>query len=952
MIERAINIEPRQELQNSSNAEIVVKRRLSPQAAQQGAGGFVADFEEVATVPITRNSRRKFHLMTEDSATLAFTLKTPVDFKVGDYFDDVLFGTFVLRERQMPTFNKQTGGWDYNIRFDKEYWLWQNHIFMLAAPNDNGTSYISTTTATDELDAGETMIVVEPSSASAQGKYSRREAKWTLTAPLAEHAAQIVANLLSVDIQLFGRRCKVRIHSTASKRSEVRFLSYDGQGICAALTAIANEYETEWWVTYETVSQVNYVVIHFGKCQYPGEPLVFKPGGNVESINISRDLSSYANRLFVFGGTNNIPDSYRKKLYFDIDSIGEVYESGVQPWNVFWAGSWLNVSPKFNPYTMLLDKGTEYDPKKYEFGATSGTYLNYKKETATMDAQDIDVEVTFKGVYATVHFYVNTSSSQGYMAGATYTSVLTLELWEETDNGIVKLGVIGSNEITTPWYSTVSNGRTILRQGVTLPDGTFTIPAGKECFLRLTMATTVSLSQGTCSTEELSKTAGGDILYPLGRTFKAAFIWNSNSYAIMFNPRKFLDGGGRTCEFVFIDSQGERTSPPQGFNVDNGNSQHVQMLQYASTMIPMSWYTDDTDNPSSVIGFGERRLRLPSIDPDDPSKSYDDGYVETSNCNEEERVERTLVADSIYPKCYLRVRSVEADPYRKERMELSDGTVYEWKWTAYKLKLEKLDEDPAAAYNDDSFPFEQTYIKEGEKLQAVFLSDMDTQKAYEEMQIDTYTSGNYLLAGMTFDVSFVHEGNSRIYTLIRNEDYGAKLPNDTLKPTVGDVLVLTGWDVKAMEDLELLEDAENRLLAFGKEYLDALEEDGWTFRCEMMSEWPWFLYGGYDWDETQLIEGDDKFLIEHFDKQLLSRVGRSGWGTVDGQPNTTKYTLPPEGTRVTVEYEALSGGSKTSRVIGYELKLDVPYDTPVYEIGETDAYSRIKQMERKLQNIK
>ena len=153
---------------------------------------------------------------------------------------------------------------------------------------------------------------------------------------------------------------------------------------------------------------------------------------------------------------------------------------------------------------------------------------------------------------------------------------------------------------------------------------------------------------------------------------------------------------------------------------------------------------------------------------------------------------------------------------------------------------------------------------------------------------------------MEFDVGFnPYDGGE--YTLIRNEDYGAKLPSSKLMPKVGDTFVLTGWDVKAMDDLRLVEIAEGKLELFALEYLDTIQEDGWNFRCSMMS----------DEDEP----------------------------------------LYPEGTKVRVYHDALTGQYKDSRIIGYELKLDIPYDSPVYEVGETEAYSRIKQLEKQIQKL-
>lgn len=42
---------------------------------------------------------------------------------------------------------------------------------------------------------------------------------------------------------------------------------------------------------------------------------------------------------------------------------------------------------------------------------------------------------------------------------------------------------------------------------------------------------------------------------------------------------------------------------------------------------------------------------------------------------------------------------------------------------------------------------------------------------------------------------------------------------------------------------------------------------------------------------------------------------------------------------------------RISRVLGFEFNLDIPYDSPVYTIGESTAYSRLGEIESKLDNI-
>ena len=62
------------------------------------------------------------------------------------------------------------------------------------------------------------------------------------------------------------------------------------------------------------------------------------------------------------------------------------------------------------------------------------------------------------------------------------------------------------------------------------------------------------------------------------------------------------------------------------------------------------------------------------------------------------------------------------------------------------------------------------------------------------------------------------------------------------------------------------------------------------------------------------------------------------------------YILPIEGKKIRIIHGALSG-DKVSRVIGYQFKLDKPYDTPQYEVGETERYSRLSKIEKQITKL-
>lgn len=155
------------------------------------------------------------------------------------------------------------------------------------------------------------------------------------------------------------------------------------------------------------------------------------------------------------------------------------------------------------------------------------------------------------------------------------------------------------------------------------------------------------------------------------------------------------------------------------------------------------------------------------------------------------------------------------------------------------------------------------------------------------------------LNGMDFECYY--SDSQHYYEIVVNENYGRKLPDDILKPKPNDTFVLYNWDSTKIAETGIIEAAENELLAAAEAKLNALKEDQSTYTCTMDSIWYEENMGSTFYDLGQKV-------------------------------TLTKYTQ-----------EEIS-----SRIYGYELKLDIPYDSPVYIIGETAAYSRSKSIQSQL----
>ena len=112
-----------------------------------------------------------------------------------------------------------------------------------------------------------------------------------------------------------------------------------------------------------------------------------------------------------------------------------------------------------------------------------------------------------------------------------------------------------------------------------------------------------------------------------------------------------------------------------------------------------------------------------------------------------------------------------------------------------------------------------------------------------------------------------------------------------------------------MADLHIIQDAEDDLEEAGEQYALVLNDTPFSFQCAMMSGWA---------KDTGVLRFGQKVNVFH----------------PSIQPNQEEIDIP--------------FGSRHLRVLGYELKLDIPYDTPTYPVGESPAYSKLKALEEKL----
>lgn len=206
-------------------------------------------------------------LMKEDYILLYFSVYQPVLFEKGDYCDTE-FGRFEIVDLVFPKYNTSTGGYDYELRLDAEYYKWKNKILFYDRQGGN------------------------------------REASWNLTRTPDAHLSIVVSNLKSLGYTYnSGVEYTFSIDSTVEKSAKL--VQYDNTNIIDALTKIAETWDAEWWIVDN--------VIHLGRCEY-NTAVDFELNGLVSEMSRSESNDNYATRVYAFGSTRNLPTNYRPDI--------------------------------------------------------------------------------------------------------------------------------------------------------------------------------------------------------------------------------------------------------------------------------------------------------------------------------------------------------------------------------------------------------------------------------------------------------------------------------------------------------------------------------------------------------------------------------------------------------------------------------------------------------------
>lgn len=336
-----------------------------------------------------------------------------------------------------------------------------------------------------------------------------------------------------------------------------------------------------------------------------------------------------------------------------------------------------------------------------------------------------------------------------------------------------------------------------------------------------------------------------------------------------------------------------------GVNVEDMGSEksskeyYTRLYAFGSTQnVPVGYRKNDEQ--VLLNGVVQKRIMMPTVDENGKAVPP---YVEVEGVeSEDEVVEAIVIFDDVKPKTDNKVTDLKADRREVEKTDTVEAGNGEGASVDSETETVTI-----YRFKDESLKFSEKFVLPGVQLQAQFQSGA--------------------LNGMTFDLAFnpdaepekktvegeeVWNEDAQWFEIVRNETYGVMLPNDTLKPARNDKFIILGWDVRYIEEgMELVTKAEQELRARALKKVEEMQLDNNVYPCTMMAD---YMYG-------------------------LDNKGNQ-------DPTKSKVGTFPLGQKVRLNNDNFFvGGSRVSRVVGYEYKLDIPYDHAIIYVGEACTYS-------------
>lgn len=626
------------------------------------------------TIPVGSGSTYTWKKQEEEYITVNFSSESVLALKKGFYTNIESLGRFEVVNLPTPTKASKNIGYDYELRLDRPWYKFKNRIIFFRRGSVNG-----------------------------------KEAKWSLTDTLQAHAGILTDNLANIGYTYAGKEYLVYIHDDVEKRNEAKLIAYDSTTLLSALDKIAEAFDTEWWITENT--------IHFGRCEQGEQTITLEQGKELNGLSRSEDSEEHGTRLYAFGSSRNLNQNYRRKLKnpFTIDGFHRLYVTKVRfttnkPKNFF--------SEKRR---IKITSNSKYEGQTFTFKVVSGSYTNPAAgQTVSWNNPVFEIEVG------------SMVDAIGFQNGTGVQFIIGDETGGQTEDS--KTTMVKVERDSYPIFSfkdlQLQKKAITPNTRVTLADKTET---GIE-FIGIT-------SDGKDSVND-----------------------------------------GRDC-YALEDKTKQLAGTSQQVTLSNLAMAYVSKL-----------YTEPIDGQSEVAiqGVSDTILQLPIGTP----------YIDSDkNLDPDDITEIVKTYEDIYPRALLTITEVTEIAAKTTDTDTGNVTY----WTAYRFKAKLQDGSP--------FVFDSIY---------------ETQEENKPLSIH-FESGK--LNGMDFEVHFNPDADTdekQLFEITRNDTYTLELPNETMKPAVGDTLYMYNMDITFIDD-ELVEAAEMELKAEAEKDMKKMKMDSGTY---------------------------------------------------------------------------------------------------------------------------
>lgn len=311
-----------------------------------------------------------------------------------------------------------------------------------------------------------------------------------------------------------------------------------------------------------------------------------------------------------------------------------------------------------------------------------------------------------------------------------------------------------------------------------------------------------------------------------------------------------------------IDFESEVSVEKMERSEGENSEKYTRILAFGSTRNIPANYRETTPG-EAVDAIYQKRLRIPA------SKGK---FIDAKpNMSPEEIKSAVVIFEKVYPKRIGTMSSVATVEYT----DTDTDTEVVTKWNAYR-------------YKDTGLQFKEEYRQPEVELRIAI------------------QSGN--LNGTDFVVKFNPLGkpetdpDSQIFEIVRNEDYGKALPNDTLKPQNGDTYILYGFNIQLVSD-QYIPAGEEELYDTAVEWQQDMLKDKSVFECPTM--------------------------IQHFaDNEMDLEIGQ----------------------KIKLIHDQFEAGFRSSRIQGYEKRLLNKYQA-TYTVGDNAAASWAKSVDNSIKEL-